>query len=726
MKTITRDEINSSINIFKERNGSKWDEKTVESIKVSGKFIENELLIEHGSNGIPFTIRDFQSPNLIIEQSSLVNSIIENVNIHESLMITDSWLENNSFKDLKADELTIEQSKVLRTNFTNIHASDIFIDQTIFDESEIIGGDLSKSYWDDIKFRDGTIAYTDLEQARFTNVEFVNTHFHSIDFNKIDTLENVSFKECIFEECELDLEQFINKGISLDQLSKSSMQKDRYQKDIEDIQKDIKKAKQERFLRLLAQVEIHQEGPYSSNDVDILRATYKEDMRYNIVFGLDSPDQVYNAVYQGGDLIRLQPQNEDLFYELSRDYSYPSNTIINKDKSYILSVSNDFTKKIEEFKSIKSELAATKNNFVQTFENNLNEILKKDNPVDRLHGINDLRKDLNFTGTQHQKLKELLNEIRPTFNEIIDNKTYRPEFESEMQRAYKPFKNPNLLEKDSVNAYRSLDVLTSNIANLEMQTIRQEGLEGTLFKLPEQAVIFSRFDVQKPFHTSVNNSLYEYSGPSKYLEKLIQHQITEPTKIVEHYLSIHDSIENSSEQVYSNIDKSVLSKYAIQAVKEANKTIESEMSKVHPEYSKVPFQNIESHEASEIIEETKKQADMFRAVPKIEKGEPISIFSIVNTPNLNNEQEEYWNHQAEELIKNQTGISLSSNLKSELKQANFKKVINSIEKTIDAEIRNHPLKQPKLEMQMLEYVKSLEPAQIKKQEKKQQFVEIER
>lgn len=726
MKTITRDEINSSINIFKERNGSKWDEKTVESIKVSGKFIENELLIEHGSNGIPFNIRDFQSPNLIIEQSSLVNSNIENVNIHESLMITDSWVENNAFKDLKADELTIEQSKVLRTNFTNIHASDIFIDQTIFDESEIIGGNLSKSYWDDIKFRDGTIAYTDLEQARFTNVEFVNTHFHSIDFSKIDTLENVSFKECIFEECELNLEEFINKGISLDQHSKSSILKDRYQKDIADIQNDIKKAKQERFLRLLAQVEIHQEGPYSSNDVDILRATYKEDMRYNIVFGLDSPDQVYNAVYQGGDLIRLQPQNEDLFSELNRDYSYPSNTIINKDKSYILSISNDFTKKIEEFKSIKSELAATKNNFVQTFENNLNEILKKDNPVDRLHGINDLRKDLNSTGTQHQKLKELLNEIRPTFNEIIDNKTYRPEFESEMQRAYKPFKNPYLLEKDSVNAYRSLDVLTSNIANLEMQTIRQEGLEGSLFKLPEQAVIFSRFDVQKPFHTSVNNSLNEYSGPSKYLEKLIQHQITEPTKIVEHYLSIHDSIQSSSEQVYSNLNESVLTKYAIQAVKEANRTIESEMNKIHPAYSNIKFEINGNPEPHEIFEATKKHAEMYKAVTKVEKEEPISIFSIVKAPNLTNEQKQYWTQHAEELVKTQTGISLEPNLKSELKQSNFKEAINNIEKTIDAERQKQPHKYPKLEMQMLEYVKSLEPTEFKQQEKKQQLVDIER
>lgn len=524
---------------------------------------------------------------------------------------------------------------------------------------------------------------------------------------------------------------------------------------------DIKK--KEQFSRFINQLELFQNGPMTELDSDLLKASYTKETEYHVVFGVDFDNknygqrtglesanhQIYDAVYKGGEIVSLHPENEALMEHLQTDKEHPYNIITENDKSYLLSFSNEFVKNIEEYHAIIDDLKSVRSDPASGFEQVLNDAMHKETPVERLESLRNMIQEISKSTDKFARMDQILLDVHPVMKEIVENNDFREEVQSDMERLYRKFNNPELFTQGKFSELRVLREVATQLTSLEMQNVRYQGLEGQLFKNPEQAVIFSRFDEMKPFKLSVSAEPTNYQGASNFFETLNKEAINDPKEIVQHYAKIVDSISHYEEiSNYTKVDMVRLSDYAEQALQETSKVLEVSFEKDYPASpeidltlkSEIDFN--EKYEGQFKIEEAYEKIEPILAIAKLPKDQDLSILNIASSDKLNWEEKEFWNKKAIEMIQNHAGRPFQvSPEKTEqgIFKIDYSNVKQSLEQLKDSHFRNNSFGQPRIENQMLAYInklekeqgplKEVEQKQEQKQEAKQekkQLVEMER
>lgn len=713
-------------------------DKDAPEIVVSNEYNNEDILIDQSKSGIPVRIKDSNPNSIELEYASFVNSTIEEVNLQnfkESLSIKESWIESSNILNLKAIDAKIMDSKFIETSIEMFDLHDVNVRDTSFNNTNLSFGEAKGSTWENVKFIQGEVSSVELDNAVLENVTFKDVEIENINFNNLKSISNVQFENCTFIDCTINSEHILEGKINLDEKSSESIKAagntiTNQGAELES-SKEIDSKNKERFFRLLTQLELFQEGPLSRQENDLLKATYSNEESYNIVFGLDDgSDQVYEVLYQGGEVKSLHPKNNELFEHLQTFHSHPDNIITDSNKSYLLSVSNGITRKIEEFEARKSDVLNTKPNSVRDFEKQLNQIFNEEEPVNRLKALNSFNSTLTERIEKYNKMEKILRDVHPRVKQVLEGKTYLPENDEAMKSLYQKFKNPEMFQSGAFKDLKTLKDVTTKIENLELQTVRKEGLEGELFKNPEQAIVMSRFDMTKPFQFDISSQESSYDGAANYFQKLVREQISEPKKIVEHYLTIRDSIQQASSVTYSNVDAIKLSEYAKRSLNEAIQVVEKAFEKEHPSYSELNLkvQNEvkygERYEGEWIISETEKLAEPLKAISSLKSDEPISVLNLSSASNMSKEQNSYWKQKAEELIQFHVGRPIYSKDSDTPGIPDYSNAKKSLESIIDAERRNSPHLHPKLELKMMEYIENQETKQEKAEQKP--LVEIER
>lgn len=93
------------------------------------------------------------------------------------------------------DQLSLEGSLLLRTEFLGQHASDVRLDQCRLDHIDLTGAELTRTLFQDSVIVAGSWANLRSEKVRIRRVEFDGVRMTGADLSS-SVLEDVSFSDC--------------------------------------------------------------------------------------------------------------------------------------------------------------------------------------------------------------------------------------------------------------------------------------------------------------------------------------------------------------------------------------------------------------------------------------------------------------------------------------------------------------------------------------------------
>lgn len=449
--------------------------------------------------------------------------------------------------------------------------------------------------------------------------------------------------------------------------------------------------KEKQFKSFINQLELLQTSPLSRRDSDILKATYSPEKEYNVVFGIhfsnktsDLPEEllsannmIFGAVYKGGDIVSLQPEHEALFKHLQTQKGHPENILTQLDKSQLLSISNEVTRELDEYKFLNRELFFTRKGEVRQFDHELTLSIQVKDPVERLNRLQELCEKTNKAFQKMERLSEISQKVQPIVEKIIATEEYRSNLDYQMEQLAEELKTPKAYRMGHVRQLELLKDVVEKITSIDFQEIRKHGLENDLYSNPEQGVIVSSFHVEKPFSFQQSADRGEYRGASNFFKQLQSEQVSDPKEIVGHYLKIQESIYQFTDTFRrSDVDLIELSEYARTSFREAVNVVERELKKSNGAFSTlnlhlketVSHEQPEQYEGMWVIEEIKEKSQLLSAVNKLERDQPITIQALANLKGLDKEQSAYWTQKGVEMTQTQTINTRNQEQNKELKE----------------------------------------------------------
>jgi len=633
MKTLSKN-IYKELDLIKGQYGFNIP-NDLEPVFISGQLGGSGLEIEQKHSGIPIVMTKFNAENLTFDYLSIENSVLQNVNVEDTFLISESEIAKNKFINIRADELSIEQTKINASRFEEIYTSNSFFDGVTIKDSEFEFCDLKQSNWNSVKIKDSSFKQVELSKAAFSKVEFENVYFENVDFNKIAEFKQVSFKECKFKDCQIDRQKMLENDINFDEHSLKGTNNSMGLQ-----------PKEERFKQFLNQMSVFQEGAYTDADIEVLKATYDDEQVYEVVFQSKSDEQLYKASYCSGHFIKLQPENEKIENSLNTFNHHPQNILTDIDKTHIFSITNDVTRQMEQFKSMLQDAGETKLSNENAFDNKFNAAIEQENPVNKINALMDVKQNIREALSISKQLDQLHETVYPYVEKVL-NSSLREGTENAVSVELKPFTVYEKGKETFNDHIKKIDRLSSDVINLELQNVRAKGIEkmlgDSLFKNTDQIIMMANFDKEKPFNNAVSDNLKKFNGINNYMGELVENQIKEPQKIIQHYVKISNSCLDYLQMNYTDVNKSKVFEYAKDSLDKAKAVLDKELSKGKDSYKPLVF-SIQTND------ELKNVGINLKAVTLLKANEEITFEKVIGNPNINDKQKEYWEGQLSQQI----------------------------------------------------------------------------
>lgn len=413
------------------------------------------------------------------------------------------------------------------------------------------------------------------------------------------------------------------------------------------------------FYRLINRIEIFQ-GAISPEESDFLKATYNPDEQYRITFTTNDDSRMYEATYKGGELVRLIPENEDLFHGLQTGLK---DDLAEKEKTTILNISNP-TVEIEESISQKI-IQPTPYSVSDLSSNELNKILSNDNLVEIQKSLNEFNKKVDVLLEQEKSLYESLEDYSNRTEQLEEHPQLRDEYKEEVLLKVDEFNHMLENSIDRLNGLEQLQSVTQVISNINYQTLREENMLESLYYDEENFVdvtgpvkSINSLNPEMPFQRGFEQRFEEeqLQGSSFALSLAMNHQITNPKEQVKLHLMNYRNIQDFINQPYQPLDKEQLEnlrQFSYQSMERAVNVVNKEFAKNHEQS---PLVNrtivLDSKATIEKQQSFDKLYNELRPVAMLQEKQ-INVFNIAElSSGYNSQVSDHWHKETLKVVDN--------------------------------------------------------------------------
>ncbi|MHC6167488.1 hypothetical protein [Bacillus velezensis] len=392
--------------------------------------------------------------------------------------------------------------------------------------------------------------------------------------------------------------------------------------------------KRDGFYNLMNKIQLSQRG-FSSQENDLLKATYSVNEEYEFIFKSREDNVIYQAIFKDGALNRITPKNEKLFNELNAD------TDLSDSRKYeILDISNS-VKRMEQ--SITARLNQRDKESIETLYKEFQEILSIGHRINEDEKYKELVQEIETLNQQYQvspsekveKEIDQLEEIKSSF-ELNYSKNSNIEIQKKLESFHEKLTsvvksenelvsilsdyidktenvigdpnisqgneqeiildldhNKNRLETSitRLNDLERLQELTNVLSNINYQSIRDQYNLNELYKdtnidkssLELLEGINSHIPFQKGFEQRLSEEL-KINGESFALSLAVNHQITDPKEKLKLHLMNYNNIQEFIQQPYQPLNKEDIERlrgFSYESLEKAVDLINDELSKNH-------------------------------------------------------------------------------------------------------------------------------------------------
>ncbi|CAI6330588.1 hypothetical protein [Bacillus subtilis] len=392
--------------------------------------------------------------------------------------------------------------------------------------------------------------------------------------------------------------------------------------------------KRDGFYNLMNKIQLSQRG-FSSQENDLLKATYSVNEEYEFIFKSREDNVIYQAIFKDGALNRITPKNEKLFNELNAD------TDLSDSRKYeILDISNS-VKRMEQ--SITARLNQRDKESIDTLYKEFQEILSIGHRINEDEKYKELLQEIETLNQQYQvspsekveKEIDQLEEIKSSF-ELNYSKNSNIEIQKKLESFHEKLTsvvksenelvsilsdyidktenvigdpnisqgneqeiildldhNKNRLETSitRLNDLERLQELTNVLSNINYQSIRDQYNLNELYKdtnidkssLELLEGIDSHIPFQKGFEQRLSEEL-KINGESFALSLAVNHQITDPKEKLKLHLMNYNNIQEFIQQPYQPLNKEDIERlrgFSYESLEKAVDLINDELSKNH-------------------------------------------------------------------------------------------------------------------------------------------------
>ena len=337
------------------------------------------------------------------------------------------------------------------------------------------------------------------------------------------------------------------------------------------------------FYRLINRIEIFQKS-ISSDESDLLKATYSPDEDYKITFYTNHDSRLYEATYTGGELVRLIPENDDLFTSIK---GKARDELATPDETTILKVSNPT---IELDESIVQQINAP---FPSATTNELNDILLNENPVDLQQELTEYGKRLELYLESEKELLQTLETFSERTKDLEEHPQLREETKEDVLLKVDEYNHLLELSIDRVNELEQRQSFIKVLSNVNYQSIRQDMLLESYYlddanytdvTLPVKAI--GNLDPSIPMQRGFEQRFEEEQkrGASFALSLALNHQINDPKEQLKLHLNNYRNIQdmiNQPYQPFGNEQLFNLREFATESINRAIEVVNKEFQKNH-------------------------------------------------------------------------------------------------------------------------------------------------
>lgn len=392
--------------------------------------------------------------------------------------------------------------------------------------------------------------------------------------------------------------------------------------------------KRDGFYNLMNKIQLSQRG-FSSQENDLLKATYSVNEEYEFIFKSREDNVIYQAIFKDGALNRITPKNEKLFNELNAD------TDLSDSRKYeILDISNS-VKRMEQ--SITARLNQRDKESIDTLYKEFQEILSIGHRINEDEKYKELVQEIETLNQQYQvspsekveKEIDQLEEIKSSF-ELNYSKNSNIEIQKKLESFHEKLTsvvksenelvsilsdyidktenvigdpnisqgneqeiildldhNKNRLETSitRLNDLERLQELTNVLSNINYQSIRDQYNLNELYKdtnIDKSSLeLLEGIDSQIPFQKGFEQRLSEelkINGESFALSLAVNHQITDPKEKLKLHLMNYNNIQEFIQQPYQPLNKEDIERlrgFSYESLEKAVDLINDELSKNH-------------------------------------------------------------------------------------------------------------------------------------------------
>lgn len=306
--------------------------------------------------------------------------------------------------------------------------------------------------------------------------------------------------------------------------------------------------KRDSFFRMLNRIELNQKA-IDPDENDLMKATYRIDEPYSIVFTNRKDTRMYEATYKGGELIKLIPRNEELFQDINEGYK---DNLAEPDLTNIISISNP-VKNLEQsivqqaFQPIPYSIAELKNDLKFSSDS-----------LSDFKAIEKLQHRLDESIQREESLYQTLDEYIERTNDIENNPVVREMNQEDILLKIDEYKHMQEGVISRLNELERLHETTNVLSSIKFNELRQEDRLNELY--PDNPLVHSlqMMDKEIPFIKGFEQAFKEESktkGLNHTLGLAMNHQISEPNEQVKMHLTNYKNIQEYINEPYSNLSK---------------------------------------------------------------------------------------------------------------------------------------------------------------------------
>ncbi|QII26966.1 hypothetical protein G3M81_23030 [Bacillus paralicheniformis] len=366
-----------------------------------------------------------------------------------------------------------------------------------------------------------------------------------------------------------------------------------------DINQDLTKEQQDkrdRFYRVLDRIQLSHENALPPEDNDLLKATFTPEQNYSITFIHKEDKRTYQAIYKGGDLERLVPENENLVEDLQ--------TSLGLDKTIILDVSNSI---IELEQSINQQLSQPNVNKSEGLVQELSKVIPSQNSiVNNQNKLNDFNKRIDESIRDQKELVQTFEEYLDRTEAVKEHPEVRDQYKQDLLLKMDQINDQYEKSVEHLNELEKLKSLTNVLSNINYQSVREQGKLSELYSENQRtAGMLIALDPKIPFQRGFEQRIEEVfskQGSSFALGLAMDHQVADPKEQVKLHLLNYNNIQEFVNQPYQPLDQKMverLREYSYESMEKAVNIVNEELSKNHTQDIRINRTVVVAPEAKE-------------------------------------------------------------------------------------------------------------------------------